>query len=425
MKTKILSIFAIALASILALSSCSESWEPKTEREGQVSLASIGVEISSEMETISRAEHDLSGFLVRIYAEDGTLTQQWTYANMPEIFSLPVGKYRVDVCSHEIQKAEWDKPYYEGSKEFTIEDSKITEIGVVKCVFASLRVSVVFTDDLVAAMGDDVKVTVVANDEGSMVFTPTETRSAYFEVIEGSTTLAATFSGTVKGYTEYIHRVYTDIKAGQHRIITFSLKDNTAEPPAETGNVDPTDGVNVDMTITDVYLDGSVSADEDVIENPNRPGGEDFNDSTEPETPGTGTDTPTTPNENAITFTSALRFDTPMTTDEPDGKVVVHADAGIAHFYVYITTTADDATFQSITSALNGTDLVSPGDMKESLDGLGLANGDAVLNQKEVTFDITQFIGLLKGFKGTHKFTLDVTDNDGNNAVRNIIFQVN
>ena len=43
-------------------------------------------------------------------------------------------------------------------------------------------------------------------------------------MIEGPTTLAASFTGTVMGVQENINKVYTDIKSGQHRIITFLLK---------------------------------------------------------------------------------------------------------------------------------------------------------------------------------------------------------
>ena len=195
---------------------------------------------------------------------------------MPEIFSLEPGDYRVEVQSHEVQKAEWSRPYFLGSKAFTIEANKVTEIGVVSCKFSSLKVSVVFTDALRAEMADDVKVEISANDEGKLTFTPAETRSGFFAVLDGSTTLTAVFTGTVKGYRENIIKTYTDIAAGQHRIITFDLKDNPSTPPEETGTVDPGEGINVDVSVTDSAISGGVDVSED-NETGSRPGDEDFN----------------------------------------------------------------------------------------------------------------------------------------------------
>ncbi|MDO4320853.1 MAG: DUF4493 domain-containing protein, partial [Bacteroidales bacterium] len=278
MKTNILSILTIAAAAI-GLSSCDNAWEPSSERTGTVALSSLDVEVNKDEVVVSRAadDVDLSKFKVMIYNEDGEVKGNWTYGSMPEIFTLAVGKnYRVEVISHELQKAEFGKPYYVGGKTFDIEDSKITDIGVVTCKFASIKVTVKFTDALRKVMSDDVRVTVVANDEGRLEFTPDETRAGYFAAVEGSSTLVATFKGTVKGYVENIVKPFGDVAAGQHRIITFDVKANETKPDPETGNIDPTpgdgDGLNVDVSYQDVDINEDVENEEDPEQPDDRPG---------------------------------------------------------------------------------------------------------------------------------------------------------
>ena len=111
MKTKILSIIALA-ATLLSLTSCDEAWTPNTgDKTGQVSLKSLGVEVSTAESTVSRADVDLSDYIITIVNRTSCITEgQWTYSEMPEVFALPVGDYTVKVKSHTLQPAEWDMP---------------------------------------------------------------------------------------------------------------------------------------------------------------------------------------------------------------------------------------------------------------------------------------------------------------------------
>lgn len=182
MKTKIFNILA-ATAVMGFAASCSEHWSPNVSEEGSVEFASFAIDatdadkVQTEVNsTVGRASIDLSGFMVSVVDLKGaSADRNYTYGTMPEVLTLPVGQYRLDVKSHEVQKAEWERPLYAGSKEFTIENGKITNIGVVKCEFKSLKVSVIFSKEL-QEVCPDAKMTVLANDEGTLVFTPAETR---------------------------------------------------------------------------------------------------------------------------------------------------------------------------------------------------------------------------------------------------------
>ena len=197
---KIYNIMILALLSLVTFASCSKEdpFTPSTEEsaEGQVSFKKMLVEITNE-ENVVRSSIDVSSFLISIEGENGSIVD-YIYKDMPEVVTLPVGNYTVKVKSHEVKNAAWDEPYFFGSKSFSVEKNQVSEVGTVECRLANVRVSIIFDDMLAKKCDDDVKVNVLVGDNASLDYTLTETRSGYFEYIEGSSTLIATFTGTVQ-----------------------------------------------------------------------------------------------------------------------------------------------------------------------------------------------------------------------------------
>ena len=67
-------------------------------------------------------------------------------------------------------------------------------------------------------------------------------------------------------------------------------------------------------------------------------------------------------------------------------------------------------------------DLVSPGDYKEPLEGLGFPTGEKVVGQTSVSFDISPFMPLIPLLgTGDSDFRLTVTDNEGQTTVASIM----
>lgn len=276
MNTKIYSILSAA-ALTFSMASCHEDWNVPTAEEGTLSLQTMGVEVSNLEKVIntgvgSRAAADVNSYIVTITNPVTNYNATWTYGSMPEMLTMPVADgYKLSVVSHEVKPAAWEEPLFTGGAEFDIRKNEITSIGVVKCSFASLKVSVKFTDELRALMADDVEVSVVVNDDASLVYTPAETRAGYFAVADGTKTLVAIFRGTVGGNFEELRVVPRDVEAGQHRIITFGVKGNTDPIPDEYGNIDITEGINIDASVVDENLSGNVDVNEDPIEDNDRP----------------------------------------------------------------------------------------------------------------------------------------------------------
>lgn len=426
--------FAAAAALTLGLGSCDDKLitDIDSDARGTLSFASMSVDVSVSENVMrhapaaaegSRAAVDLSDFIVTVTNASGAVVEQWKYSAMPELMTLPVATgYTVSVKSHEVQKAEWAHPYYTGSKTFDIAEGTVTEIGEVRCSFSSIKVTIKFADDLVEKLGDDAKVNVIANDEGSLDFTPSETRSGYFAAVDGSSTLVATFTGSVNGTQERIQRVFADVAAGQHRIITFKIKDNNLEPDPETGTIAP-EGITVDMDVVEEDLNGNVETGEDVITPGHTPGGDENFGNEEPTPPG-----PEDPKSgfDIKSEGDALSFDAPNTPVAGiNGLINIHSNLPIAHLRVNISTT--DPGFESAVGEMVGLafDLAYPDESKNEtakFSGLGFPVGDEVIGKTDLPFNITDFIPLLGAFPGTHDFKITVEDNAGGSESKTLTF---
>lgn len=426
MKSKILSVLSI-LALSCGFSACDDHhYGNEPTEEGSISFVEFGIDVNdnqSEIET--RAGVDVSTFLVKIIDADKNATvRQSTYGELPGVISLPIGDYKIMVESHEVKSAEFDHPYYAGETTVKVSPNSITDAGKVICNFASIRVSVRYDSNLRPLLGDDVTVTVHANDEGELVFAHDETRSGYFRYLDGSTTLIANLKGTINGkYTE-MRKEITDVKAGDHRIITYKVV-LPPDFPSEEGSINPGEGVTIDSNVTVIDSDGNITIEEDNLGGNDRPGQED----PDPENPD-NPDQPTPPADNDVTITSpTLNLEGSNKTSEVSSAVVdIHAESGLEHLYLEVSSTNDD--FKEIALQMFGDgkfDIANPPteESENNLKELGLDCGDAIRGEKDVKFDISAFIPMLDsvpGFPGTHTFKLTVVSNKGSELSKSLIF---
>lgn len=413
MNYKIFSTIAIAT---FMMSSCSDNWAPSTDDEGVGQLRMDAINVTNAENVINRAGVDVSNFIVSINNADGETVKRWKYSEMPEVVTLPVDEgYYIDVISHNQEKAAWEAPFFKGSSEkFNIVKNQLTNAGTITCKLSNIKVSIKFADDLKKIMEDDCKVTVIANDAGLLEFTANETRSGYFQAIEGSSTLVATFTGTIRGSYEEIRKVYTDVEAGQHRIITYSVKSGDPTIPDENGNIEIADGISIDMTTIDESVNGNVSTDEDIIDG-DRPGQE------EPVNPDPDQPTPDEPSEKFFTFNTSISLtETNQAVEGKDYSIDIVSVNPLANLKVKIESNYLTDEF------LAGVGLVSEFDLANLTPelsamlgegGFGFPTGDQVKGSKSVKFDLTPFIPLLNLSptpNDIHKFHLTVVDDKNN-----------
>ena len=431
MKTNIYSILAVG-ALVLGLSSCDEGIEQGGKGEGNLALSDMTVVNDDAMKLIkndqSRAvgAEDLAEYQIEILDEPDAAApfKNFTYKNMPEIVPLPAGTYTVKVESQKLEEdAWWKKPYFMGTQEFTIEAGKISNVAEVVCHFEAIKVTVEFSDELLAMTDASTTVTVeCGNHNTKLSFTKSQIESGeagFFKAIDASTTMAVEFNGKIDGAQTVETIALDDVAKKQHRIISFSTRQAPKKPQQE-GTVNP--GISLNVSMITEELNGDITIEETILDSSDRPGKEDPLP-TDPDDP-TKPDEPVTPPADPVaTFTSAtFNLDGVNAADEfgdgnKDAKIHITCPKGFAHLNVTIDSETLTADILSGVGLAGQFDLAEPGALEDGIAGLGLPVGAQVVGQTELDFDITQFMPLL-GIYGAanHNFILDVEDKEGGKA---------
>lgn len=430
-------IFLICLtlmAVLFTFSAChSEKMETgATDVTGQLSLASMKMEVDLKVDTVypqSRAGVDVSNFLLTIKNSQGEQVEQYTYSEMPEIISLPVGTYTVVASSAEAATNGFDVPFYTGSTEqFTIKENELTEVSALTCRLANVMISVEYDEELRKLMGEDVVTTVKIGDN-SLDIPSSETRKAYLIAPASAGSMDITLKGTIDGESVTEVKRVDNVQAGQYNIIKYvlnSVDDGTNSNGGGNLNI----AINIDSSMT--------SSDETVGVNPGEePGIDDF-PTDGGEEPGDGDGDSDGDGEGGITS------DISITGKELGGKpfnidqtqtitgattliVGIEAPAGIQNLKVAISST--DEEFSAIGASLGEFDLAHSKNMNETAQGmipsLGLPIDDKVLNKEYLDFNISSFTSLLGGFyDATHTFKITVTDNNGVTVSKSLVIYV-
>lgn len=430
-------IFLICLtlmAVLFTFSAChSEKMETgATDVTGQLSLASMKMEVDLKVDTVypqSRAGVDVSNFLLTIKNSQGEQVEQYTYSEMPEIISLPVGTYTVVASSAEAATNGFDVPFYTGSTEqFTIKENELTEVFALTCRLANVMISVEYDEELRKLMGEDV-VTNVKIGDNSLDIPSSETRKAYLIAPASAGSMDITLKGTIDGESVTEVKRVDNVQAGQYNIIKYvlnSVDDGTNSNVGGNLNI----AINIDSSMT--------SSDETVGVNPGEePGIDDF-PTDGGEEPGDGDGDSDGDGEGGITSDinitgkklgdSSFDIDQTQTITGATTLIVgIEAPAGIQNLKVKITSAGND-DFNGIGEGLGEFDLAHSDSMNENAQAmipvLGLPIDDAVLNQPNLDFNISKFTSMLAGCEGTHTFKITVTDNQGKTESKSLVINV-
>lgn len=380
------------LSMLIALTAChSEKVSFQMDTFGQLKLSSMQVTADTEpLVTASRVSADIKDYLITVYAANGEKLQEWKYAEMPEIFTLKTGTYKLVAHAPEVTGAAFDTPYCASAENsFEIRQDEITEIGEVKCTLHNVKVTVKYEDKLMALLGDDVKVTVKVGEE-KLEYTKDETKSGFFHGKAENNVVDVVFQGSVEGEPVSITKSYAEIALGTELIVTYKYKESVTGIDPGTGGSFHASGISVDEKLIAVNETGAVLPEEDEILDFGKPAIE-----------GDG-------------------FDLSQPVTNLNQKVVVNlmAPEGIAHVKVEIA--SENEKFAGIIQGMFGSrpfDLAYPGALEEDLKGLGLPVSEQVINQQLVKFDVTKFMPLLKGdFAGIHRFIIEVVDNNNSSV---------
>lgn len=356
-------------------------------------------------------------YLIGIYKENGEQVELLKYNEISEDgIVLKVGNYKLTASSHNVQPAEWDKPWYCGESDFTIEENKITENVDVTCKLKNLEVKIEFEDKLLALMDDNYKVTVEIG-KGSLIYTKTQKDqniAGYFYAEpdqDDNIFYAAYFNGLVDGIATIQTANGKVSKDTQTLTITFKLKSTNPDGNLENGTLNPSIGLDATAIIVDKNF--NITIEEDLIEE----------DPVNPPSGGENDMSISGKDFNGKTFDIKNPITLPTNIPEEGIPVIVkiNAPSGIKGLNV-------DIVSEKLTPVLPGVgltdhlDLVNPGEFETAIKNLGFPVKEDVINKTELDFNITQFTPLLGIYgAGTHQFVINLTDNNDKSITETLI----
>ena len=327
----------------------------------EISIDNTVVDVNSNSDSVVTSDIvDTSNFIVSIINQQSKeVLYSWAYNQIPTDISLNEGDYIIEVKSHEVEAAQWEKPYFYGTQNISIKEKEISNAESITCALNNVKVIVKYSPDLYQVLNNDAKVKVYVTEDSSLEYNLDESRAGYFTLPSSTSSIIAEFNGIINNEEISAYKVIQNVEVGQLHNIVFSFDDlkNTENPNAPT--------------ITSETLDID---------------------------------------------------DTNTITDNIIAKVDINAPYGIRNVVVdIISEQLTKEMLQDV--GLDATfDLANPGNLDEALTELGFPTGTKVYGQTYLAFDITDFMQLLAIFPGLHEFKLTVTDMQGNTITKSLKF---
>lgn len=399
-------IFALIACAALVLTSCKDDrfeYGKDKGNTGTLSLSGLTLNVSEEVNPVTKADPADDSYTLFLYDASNALVWEKSYGEIKgssEGISLAAGEYTLSVrsTSAAVPEAKFSAPVYGTSETFSIAVGQTTSIGTLTCTLLQSAVSVNYNDDFLKMVTGDGSTSVEVSSGYPLEYNlsynngaPTyDRRIGYFAVNNGdNTTMTVTFKGLIEGKNQKMTTSIAGIKARDWHIITFMKKVDA------TGNATFT--VEIDGLVADAVLDNDLSASEEGDGNdPNAPSGD---------------------GGIQLVSTCAYDIDQPVVvpaTGSFDFTMKALVPNGARKFTVDIASTNED--FIGSVNTVGGTtlDLINPSEAALGVFGIvPFPHGADLLGKTEIDFNLAEAQTPLLAFKGSHTFTMHVTDNKG------------
>lgn len=391
---------------LLSLFSCTnESLSTTDCRKGSMSL-DVDKLSPSATRAVETADYPVAIYSLSDHREIASYERA---DQVPNRIQMGVGMYYAEAHTPGEMDKVMDKPYYAGRDTFEILQNINTESKVV-CRMANGCITVRYSEKFVETFKEW---TITVNDggESALIYTREEnvleTSPVYLRFEEDVQVLIVNFAGTTKGDNRITtastltklqasERYDSDTKCfsgGDHIVINF-------EP------VESTEGELTGITITaNIQFEESEEDFEMEVED-FIPEDDEENDEEE---------------NTAITLNLPKDMVVSGATDPALGNTYIAAEHGIKSILVKMTSTSDemmtsleDLKTEWDVDFLSGAEVVANQKMVALFEGLGQSLSVPAVGDKEYTFPIGNFFGLLQFLSGDHTFALTVTDMEGN-----------
>ncbi|MBB3697163.1 DUF4493 domain-containing protein [Flammeovirga yaeyamensis] len=332
---------------------------------------------------------DISDFCVEIRNENGVLVKYFEkFSEMPNRLDMKIGQYSIKALSHLKQEnAAFDAPYYEGATTFEVKENETSDVEVT-CTLSNMKVSVNYDPNFETYFKDYHVVVSNGMKLGMLDFTKAEIRPGYFQVnpLELEMTVITrddqTFSKTF---------TIKDVAARDHHQITFSPQVGDSGISIEIDDTTNDKEIDLDVPNEDLDPDAIISIEGDGFD-----------------------------------------IDQPLEISEGnEPAVVLNIEAGNGIDALKIRIESDILTPEELESVglveefdIANTDPDS--ELGQALKALGFIGDTPIKNQKEIQFDLTEFMPLLTmlGTDETHHFHVTLIDNYGKEEVKTLTVNV-
>ena len=397
-------LIIIILAASAVLTGCKKEQVNGSSPEG-TGLLSLNLSGKDNGYVVKSGEDiDVSGFTVKVTGLNGAYSQEWIYADMPPVLELSSGDYTISATSPVTADSEWGEPVYAGSKDFKIAVGSTTTLDV-ECKVSNIKVSIKLSDDFLAEIVD-FEVTVVEDiqDEKKkfLVWDNDDIiagQAGFFSVVP----LKVTVQGTR----------WDDNESNPSRV-SYTVKISNVEPACHyVLNLDAntTGNAGANITVSPELTDKVENIDvPGLVETPVE-GGDDTpsedNPTDEPESPAITMEWDANPDFKPMDISSSM-----------DVVIKISAPAGIKTFNVNVESAA-------LNTILTDLDLINPGADLAAVAEM-ILNGQTLQDATEVTLDLSSLVPMIAGLGPApdtdHIFTLSMSDNDGNDFEKKVVF---
>ena len=419
-------------ALMVILASCQKTAVNK-DGNGFLSFSEFTLDIDESV--ITKSEAARGNYVVFIMDADEEVVMQKSYSEITgsdNMLTLPAGNYTLVVRSleEEVPVAAFEQPVYGVSKPFSITPGEVTPAGELTCTLLQCKVTVSYSDDFLETVTGPCTTKVELTSGSPLAYELSAdgvyNHSAGYFAVNGNT-LSVSFIGNIDGSDVTMNKTFTGIEARQWRQIKFIPKRNIQG----TATFD----IVINDMISDEILNEDVLAEEVIIgKDPNAPeddGGIRF-------LLAEGCQNTITYSEenlvfdadgNKINFTGIINIPIdpmPSTSQIPTMSIKLKAEipAGLAEMFVDIAT--DSPGFANAVRMANAEhiDLVNPLCSAIIFDVVPFPRGEEILDQKELSFDLSTAQPAIVGYPGTHVFTMTIVDMNGKTKVNKITMKV-
>ncbi len=213
--------------SIVGLTACQEDTHNKGEGclSMELNISKPRANASMQQSEQTTSDNQLADSCrIRIYGSQGLVRFYKGLNNLPSELWLAADNYRITAITGDSLPAAFNRGYYKGETDITIEAGNTTT-ATLSCRVVNTLVTVTLSEQLQTILSD-YNVT-ISSSQGSLTYTRQHTDSiGYFILPSGETSLDWTIAGTQQDGNEYTQSgTLSNVKAAMRYDITFNYNE--------------------------------------------------------------------------------------------------------------------------------------------------------------------------------------------------------